>query len=352
MGCRAFYKKYILHFKQPAGTSRGVLKTKVTYFLIISHHEKIGIGECALFKGLSADDKPDYEEKLQWVCDNIQLGETQLYQELEDYPSIQIGIETAFKSFKAKNIFEIFPSKFLTAEAKIPINGLVWMGDKQFMNKQIIEKIKLGFTCIKLKIGALDFDSEIDLLQSIRQNFSNKDIEIRVDANGAFLPNEALEKLNILSQFSIHSIEQPIKQGQWQEMARLCQDSPIPIALDEELIGIHDIKTRENLLKTIQPQFIILKPSLVGGFKGSDNWITLAEDIKMGWWITSALESNIGLNAIAQYTYTKKSKLPQGLGTGGLFTNNITSPLEVSEGKLFYNKKLKWNLSNLKISNY
>lgn len=348
----AFYKKYILQFKKPAGTSRGILKTKITYFLIIKHNNKIGIGECALFKGLSIDDKPDYEKKLQWVCDNIQLGEAKLYQELCAYPSIQIGIETAFKSFKSQNIFELFPSTFITSEAKININGLVWMGDKQFMQKQIEEKIKSGFRCIKLKIGALDFKTEIELLKSIRENFSDKEIEIRVDANGAFTVKEALEKLKQLSQYAIHSIEQPIKQGQWQEMARLCEDSPIPIALDEELIGVFNTTKKENLLNTIQPHYIILKPSLIGGFKGSDNWIQLAEKQKKGWWITSALESNIGLNAIAQYTFTKNSILPQGLGTGALFTNNIPSPLTVSNGTLFYNKNLDWNLTNLKITNY
>ncbi len=339
---KATFKKYTLKFKLPSGTSRGILKTKDTYFLFIFENGKQGIGECGLFKGLSIDDCPDYEEKLQWVCNNIHLGLDQLNKELTEFPSLQIGIETAFKSLESKNKFEIYPSKFSRGEQSIPINGLVWMGNKDFMKQQISNKLKQGFTCIKMKIGAIDFTTELELLKSIRKEYSASDIELRVDANGAFSPSEALEKLKWLSEFQLHSIEQPIKQGQWQEMARLCEDTPLPIALDEELIGVFSEEQKNKLIETINPQYIILKPTLIGGFKGSDSWVLKAENNKIGWWITSALESNIGLNAIAQYTFSKNSKLPQGLGTGSLFTNNITSPLEVCNGNLQYNTNLHW----------
>jgi len=346
---KASFKTYTLTFKLPSGTSRGILKTKETYFLILEDKDKMGIGECGLFRGLSVDDRPDYEEKLQWLCENIHLSEKELYDALNEFPSIQIGLETAFKSLKAETPFEIFPSDFSRGEASIPINGLVWMGDQAFMKQQISDKLKQGFNCIKMKIGAIDFKTEIKLLKSIRKEYSASDIELRVDANGAFSPSEALDKLKYLSELQLHSIEQPIKQGQWQEMARLCEDTPLPIALDEELIGVFSEVSKQELLSTINPQYIILKPSLVGGFRGSDSWILLAKNKGIGWWITSALESNIGLNAIAQYTFSKNSTLPQGLGTGSLFTNNIDSPLEVCNGTLQYRSNRKWNLSNLNL---
>lgn len=343
----ATFKKYTLNFKRPSGTSRGVLNFKETYFLILKTEEKLGIGECGLLRGLSIDDRPDYEEKLNGLCKNIDLGENEedLYEALTEFPSIQFGVETAFKSLHSESPFELFPSEFTRGEASIPINGLVWMGDKVFMKEQISEKLKQGFTCIKMKIGAIDFKTEWELLKSIRTEFSASEVELRVDANGAFSKNEALEKLKILSDLELHSIEQPIKQGQWQEMARLCEETPLPIALDEELIGIFLEDEKINLLETIKPQFIILKASLIGGFRGSDAWIALAEKYGAGWWITSALESNVGLNAISQYTFTKNSKLPQGLGTGSLYTNNVESPLEVSSGALRYNLNEKWKFN-------
>jgi len=344
---KASFKKYKLQFKRPSGTSRGVLRTKETYFLTINDADNIGIGECGLFRGLSIDDRPDYEKKLQWVCKNIQLGEELLYQELSEYPSIQIGLETAFKSLESKDPFIMSPSEFTNGNKGIAINGLVWMGDQLFMKQQITEKIEQGFTCIKMKIGAIDFNTEVDLLKAIRKEFTESELELRVDANGAFSSLEALEKLQILSDLNLHSIEQPIKQGQWQEMALLCEKTPLPIALDEDLIGIFSDQKKQELLNTIRPQYIILKPSLIGGFRGSDSWISLAEEHKIGWWITSALESNIGLNAISQYTFLKNSTLPQGLGTGSLFTNNIPSPLEVCNGNLYYQTNKKWNLTIL-----
>ncbi|TYP98111.1 o-succinylbenzoate synthase [Tenacibaculum adriaticum] len=342
---KATFHKYILNFKQPSGTSRGVLRTKETYFLMLSDDGKQGIGECGLFRGLSVDDSLDYEEKLQWVCDNINKGLNFLLGELVDFPSIQFGLEQAFLSLKSKDQFLLFPSNFTSGKDSISINGLIWMGDRDFMKSQIKQKIKEGFSCIKMKIGAIDFEEEINLLKYIRNEFSSKDIELRVDANGAFHPSTALGKLSRLSEFDLHSIEQPIKQGQWQEMAFLCEKTPLPIALDEELIGVFSVTKKQDLLQTIQPQYIILKPSLVGGFKGSSEWIQLAEQQSIGWWITSALESNVGLNAIAQWTYTLQSKMPQGLGTGGLFTNNFESPLEVQNGCLQYSTTKKWSFN-------
>jgi o-succinylbenzoate synthase len=341
---KASYKKHLLEFKVPSGTSRGVLKTKETWFLILSEKDNQGIGECGLLRGLSIDDRPDYEEKLKWVCENIALGEDALYEALIEFPSIQFGVEMAFKSLVSNDSFNLFPSEFTTGEKDIPINGLIWMGSKHFMNEQIAEKIEQGFSCIKMKIGAIDFNSEIDLLKSMRKEFSASEIEIRVDANGAFLPSEALEKLKRLSDQDLHSIEQPIKQGQWQEMARLCEDSPLDIAMDEELIGVFSEERKVALLQTIKPQYIILKPSFIGGFIGTDTWISLAKENGIAWWVTSALESNIGLNAISQYTFTKNSKLPQGLGTGSLYTNNIPSPLEILDGSIRYSQKNNWNL--------
>jgi o-succinylbenzoate synthase len=340
---KANYKKYILNFKNPSGTSRGILRTKETWFIILTENGKIGVGETGLFRGLSIDDISDYEDKLIWVCNNIDLGLENLLKALYEFPSIQFGLEQAFLSLNSEDKFELFPSQFTRGEKSIPINGLVWMGEKDFMKNQIKEKLSIGFSCIKMKIGAIDFDTEIELLKSIRKEFSPNEIELRVDANGAFNPKDALEKLKILSELEIHSIEQPIKQGQVNDMSELCAKTPLPIALDEELIGVFSSEEKKKMLKTIKPQYIILKPSLIGGFAGSKEWINLADQTNCGWWITSALESNIGLNAIAQFTDTLQSDLPQGLGTGGLFTNNFDSPLEVKNGTLQYNPKQNWN---------
>ncbi len=345
---QANYQKYVLDFKRASGTSRGVLTQKETWFLILEKDSKKGIGECGILRGLSIDDGPDYEEKLKWVCQNIQLGKQELYDALSEFPSIQFGVEMAFLSLESQNPLELFPSDFTSNKKSIPINGLVWMGEPSYMKEQIEQKIAEGFNCIKLKIGAIDFDKELELLQFIRTHFDSKTIEIRVDANGGFSPEEALSKLNHLHRFDLHSIEQPIKQHQIAEMAALCAQTPFPIALDEELIGIFSLDDKEELLQQIKPQYIILKPSLVGGFQGTKEWITLAEKHNIGWWITSALESNIGLNAIAQFTFTLNSVLPQGLGTGGLYTNNFDSPLEVKKGQLWYKTDLNWliNLPN------
>lgn len=344
---KAIYHKHILEFKRPSGTSRGVLKTKETWYIVITHNGKQGIGECGILRTLSIDDRPDYEEKLKWTCDNIHIGVEQLWEELKEFPSIQFGVEMAFKSLYSESPFLLFPSKFTKGVDSIPINGLIWMGEKEFMKNQIVDKLNQGFDCIKMKIGAIDFEAELELLSYIRSQFSEEVIELRVDANGAFSPNEALDKLIKLHSFGLHSIEQPIRQGQSDYMMDLCERTPLPIALDEELIGVFSVTEKRNLLLTIRPQYIILKPSLIGGFKGTQEWINIAEELGIGWWITSALESNIGLSAIAQYTYTLQSKMPQGLGTGSLYTNNIEAPLLVDTGTLKYQQNKKWVVSYL-----
>ncbi|MFY0603384.1 MAG: o-succinylbenzoate synthase [Flavobacteriaceae bacterium] len=341
----ANYKKHLLTFKVPSGTSRGVLNTKETWFLVLEKGSKRGIGECGILRTLSIDDRPDYEEKLQWVCKNIHLGLETLLLETIEFPSIQFGLEQAFLSLKSNTPFTLFPSHFTNGERAIKINGLIWMGDKNYMKAQIEEKLKTGFSCIKMKIGAIDFDTELDLLASIRKEFSSQEVELRVDANGAFTPKTALEKLKKLSEFELHSIEQPIKSKQFEEMAILCEKSPLDIALDEELIGVFSVTKKKEILQIISPKYIILKPSLIGGYIGSEQWIDLAESQGVKWWITSALESDVGLNAIAQWTYTLHNKMPQGLGTGSLFTNNIESPLEVNNGQLRYNINENWNFN-------
>jgi len=342
---KATYQKYVLNFKRPSGTSRGVMNSKETWFLILEQEDKKGIGECGILRGLSADDRPDYEEKLQWTCQNIHLGKDQLWEALVEFPSIQFGVEMAFQSLASETPFLLFPSAFTQGQKNMDINGLVWMGEQEFMKQQIEEKLAEGFNCIKLKIGAIDFQKELDLLHFIRQNFDADTIEIRVDANGAFDESDTLNKLNQLSGYKLHSIEQPIAKNYTDSMAELCKNTPIPIALDEELIGVFSYDEKEALLKKIKPQYIILKPSFVGGFRGTKEWIDLAEKYQIGWWVTSALESNIGLNAIAQWTFLQQNSMPQGLGTGGLYTNNFDSPLEVKNGQLSYNANLDWKVN-------
>ncbi|EIA07217.1 o-succinylbenzoate synthase [Flavobacterium frigoris] len=342
---KATYHKYILDFKRPSGTSRGVMTEKETWFIVLEKDNKTGIGECGILRGLSVDDRPDYEAKLNWTCENIHLGEEGLWEALIAFPSIQFGVEMAFRSLNSESPFLLFPSEFTKGSKSIQINGLVWMGEAAFMRQQIEEKLAQGFHCIKLKIGAIDFEKELQLLGYIRDHFGPEKIEIRVDANGAFSLNEALVKINQLSEFKLHSIEQPIRKNHTDRMAELCKTTPLPIALDEELIGVFTLEEKEQLLKKIKPQYIILKPSFIGGFRGTKEWILLAEKHQVQWWITSALESNIGLNAIAQWTFLQHNLLPQGLGTGALYTNNFDCPLDVSEGQLWYKKDLDWNFN-------
>jgi O-succinylbenzoate synthase len=317
---------------------------KETWFIVLEKDDKMGIGECGILRGLSVDDRPDYEAKLQWTCDNIHLGKDQLWKALIEFPSIQFGVEIAFQSLAAESPFLLFPSEFTEGLKSMQINGLVWMGEETFMKEQIEEKLKQGFHCIKLKIGAIDFNKELQLLSYIREHFGPDQIEIRVDANGAFGLNEALGKITQLSEYKLHSIEQPIQKNNTDRMAELCKASPLPIALDEELIGVFKLDEKEQLLQKIKPQYIILKPSFIGGFRGTQEWISLAEKHQIKWWVTSALESNVGLNAIAQWTYLQHNLMPQGLGTGALFTNNFDCPLEVSEGQLWYRKESEWKL--------
>ena len=311
---------------------------KETWFIVIENDHKKGIGECGILRGLSCDDRPDYEEKLAWTCANIYLGVDSLWEALIEFPSIQFGVEMAFQSLASENPFLLFPSAFTNGQKSIPINGLIWMGTEAFMKQQIEAKLAEGFHCLKLKIGAIDFEEEMKLLAFIRQNFTPEQVEIRVDANGAFNITDALIKLNQLSGFELHSIEQPIQKNNTDSMSELCKNSPIPIALDEELIGVFSLQEKEQLLVKIKPQYVILKPSFVGGFRGANEWIMLAEKHHIKWWITSALESNVGLNAIAQWTFLKQNSMPQGLGTGGLYANNFECPLEVSNGLLSFNR--------------
>jgi o-succinylbenzoate synthase len=341
------YNKYVLNFKQASGTSRGILRKKETFFIEISDGLKYGIGECGLFRGLSFDDVPDFEDQLKKVCRALEDGAdvTSLY---ADYPAIRMGVEMALKSFDADEPFHLYDTPFSKGTQSISINGLVWMGSIDFMRRQVFDKIDEGYDCIKLKIGALDFNLECQLLEEIRAHYSSSLVTLRVDANGAFKPEEALEKLERLSKYELHSIEQPIAAGQFKFLKKLCAQTPIPIALDEELIGVLNVADKAAILDEIQPQYIVLKPSLLGGFTAAEEWITLAKARNIGWWITSALESNIGLNAIAQWTATLNTSMPQGLGTGGLFTNNIESPLVAEVGVLQYNKKLSWVTKQIK----
>lgn len=346
---KATFSKHTLVFKQAGGTSRGVLHQKPSWFIKVFDEVNpkiIGIGECSIIPNLSPDDFEKLEPLINKVSENIN---SYLCKDkgLKKFPSIQFGLETALIDLKNNGQQVLFPSEFTEGKDTIKINGLIWMGSKKFMQEQIKEKIKEGFKCIKLKIGALNFEDELKILKGIREEYHAENIELRLDANGAFSPTDALEKLERLSDFNIHSIEQPIKAGQFEAMAELCQKSPIPIALDEELIGVSEFENKQSLLKQIQPQFIILKPSLLGGFEKSEEWINLADENNISWWVTSALESNIGLNAIAQWTYQLQSELPQGLGTGKLFTNNIPSPLRIQEAKLFYRPEIKWDLKSI-----
>ncbi|AVM52035.1 o-succinylbenzoate synthase [Bacteroides zoogleoformans] len=339
MDCRIKIIPRVLHFKEPAGTSRGTYSTRKVWHLHFTSSafpNRVGIGECAPLPQLSCDDVPNYEDVLQDACRQVEeRGGILDTDALRDYPSILFGLETAIRHHHTGN-WGLWDTAFSRGEAGIPINGLIWMGNFNEMLVRIEAKMKAGFRCIKLKIGAIDFEEELALLRHIRTHFSSKEIELRVDANGAFSPTDATEKLKRLSELDLHSIEQPIRAGQWEEMARLTSESPLPIALDEELIGCNTPAEKRKLLAAIQPQYIILKPSLHGGIAGGNEWIEEAGRQQIGWWITSALESNIGLNAIAQWCATYDNPLPQGLGTGLLFTDNVEMPLEIRKDCLWF----------------
>ncbi len=336
---KAYIEKKIFKFKEPGGTSRGVLLEKVSFYIVIyneSTPEIKGVGECSILPNLSPDDRPNLEEKLNWVAQNINSVKDEYHSVLQEWPAIIFAVETAFLDLKngGKRIY--FDSPFLTGGFKIPINGLIWMGDIETMQKRIEDKIAEGFRCLKLKIGALEFEKELELIAEIRKNFSEKELEIRLDANGAFDINNVSNVLDKLAPLSIHSIEQPIKQGQWRDMKAVCEKSPIDIALDEELIGVNDIDLKKELIKKLKPHYIILKPSLHGGINGANEWISIAEKNSVKWWITSALESNVGLEAIDQWSASLRVDVPQGLGTGQVFEKNIESNLKVENGMLFY----------------
>lgn len=329
-----------LHFKQPAGTSRGIYTTRQVWYVLATDEKngQYGVGECAPLPQLSCDDLPDYEKILSDFClKTAQNGQLD-YEALRPYPSMLFGLETALRHLQ-KGTLQLWDTPFAQGKQGIPINGLIWMGSFDEMYQRIQEKMKAGFRCIKVKIGAIDFDKELELLRFIRQHFSPEEIELRVDANGAFTPETAPQRLEQLSQFHLHSIEQPIRAGQWKEMAKLCASTPLPIALDEELIGINTTEEKIELLETIHPQYIILKPSLHGGLHGSEEWIRLAAERKIPSWVTSALESNIGLNAIAQWCATLNPQMPQGLGTGLLFTDNIDFPLHIKNDFLWFHSE-------------
>lgn len=333
----------LLHFLQPAGTSRGVYNTRLSFYLKLTSDEQpdvVGVGECATLPDLSCDAMPpnEYERKLRTFCDEYERTGVIDYEAMRAYPSMLFGLETAVAQFNAKGSLNFFDTPFGRGEEGIPINGLVWMGTFEEMFERLEAKLKAGFRCVKLKIGAIDFDRELQLIRHIRSTFSRKDVELRVDANGSFTPEEALSRMEALVQYDIHSIEQPIKQHQWMEMARLCAATPLPIGLDEELIGVNERQKKIELLDTIRPQYIVLKPSLHGGMAGTEEWIQLARERNIGSWITSALESNVGLNAIAQLTasiYGTNIRHAQGLGTGQLFADNIEMPLKVLGDKLW-----------------
>ena len=318
------------------------MHTKDSWFVLAREKEEIvGIGECSLIEKLS----PDRPESIVEIIDH-QLRRSATSQiALDSFPAARFALETLEKSVESDHPCLLYDTPFSRGERGIEINGLIWMGSKSEMFERIKEKISEGFTCLKLKIGAIEFEDEIDLLKYIRGQFSKEDIELRVDANGAFSIDSAMEKLKRLSAFDLHSIEQPIGTGQWEEMAALCTNTPLPIALDEELIGVTSLQEKEEMLSFIRPQYIILKPSLIGGIASSEEWIELADRFDVGWWATSALEGNIGLNTIAQWMSTKDHSLPQGLGTGGLYTNNIDSPLVIRNGALWYDPQKSWDMS-------
>jgi o-succinylbenzoate synthase len=350
--------KHTLDFSFAAGTSRGVLRHKDSWFLILEDaNAQIGVGECSIIRGLSLDDEDELEMELYRVCRRLasealpasEEAVLSLASRLVEgvFPAVRFAVEMALLDLMRGGKREFFDTPFSQGEVGIPINGLIWMGDLETMMVQLVEKAGAGFTCLKMKVGSLDFEKECDVLRYIRSKYYKENLTIRVDANGAFKPSEAMAKLEILAGFGVHSIEQPISPGQWPAMQELCAQSPVPVALDEELIGVDTLHDREKLLDLLCPPFIILKPSLVGGIAATREWIALAEARGIGWWITSALESNIGLNAIAQLTSTYPVTIPQGLGTGQLYLNNIPSPLKIRKGFLYYNPAQPWDLTAL-----
>ncbi len=343
---KAKLERIDLQFINPGKTSRGTLYSKPSWILLLQDNGRIGAGECSVIPGLNPEYDEDYENRLLQLVNQINSGNVPDLIDLDPWPSIRFGLEMALTDLKQQPCGVLFPSDFTKGKEGIPINGLIWMGSKEEMQQRIAEKLDQGFRVLKLKVGALDFEEELSLLKSIRSQFSPADLEIRLDANGAFSPDDALEKLKKLKTFHIHSIEQPVKPRQWDAMAGLCESSPIAIALDEELIGVHTIQDKQELLDHVGPHFIILKPSLLGGFEKSSEWIDAATRSGVGWWATSALESNIGLSAIAQWVFTYKSTMVQGLGTGGVFSNNYVAPVYLRNSTLRFDPSRKIEVVN------
>ena len=348
---------YTLSFKFDAKTSRGSLSEHKTWFLKVwdSSNPRIeGHGECAPFEGLSIDDIPDFDQQLRTSLRKIEgarppqdLEQIDRYVSYidEQLPAVRFGLETALRDLYYGGKMKVFDSGFYNDHRSIDINGLVWMGDKETMLEGLELKILSGFECVKVKIGGIDFEDELDIIRDARDMIDRDDLNIRVDANGAFDETNVNDALDALAGLGVHSIEQPVKPGQWDLLARLARTSPVPIALDEELIGIHSFEEKKKLLNHIKPQFIVLKPTLLGGFKATAEWISLAREQNIDWWVTSALESNIGLNAICQFTTQYELDIPQGLGTGELYTNNIPSPLTMLNGCIFLDNQKHWYLN-------
>ncbi|MBO8414900.1 MAG: o-succinylbenzoate synthase [Proteobacteria bacterium] len=329
-----------LYFKFKAGTSRGVYTSRDTYFIAMFEDGELkGVGECAPLRGLSAEykNKANFEQHLAQFVARANKDESFSLSELTGWSSILCAFETALMHGGRQSL-KLFDNDFTQGKADLKINGLIWMGSYAEMQKRIEEKLASGFKCLKLKIGAIDFDKELELLRLIRQDYPASVLTLRVDANGAFGVDEAMDKLEALSRFELHSIEQPIKAGQWDALARLCASSPVPVALDEELIGLNSTEDKLRLLESVRPQYLVIKPSLHGGLRSTLEWTNLAREHNIGLWITSALESNLGLNMLAQLTSSLKLEGYQGLGTGQLYTNNLPFPaLELTGENLHFN---------------
>ncbi len=343
---RIAYQEF--QFLRPAATSRGTYLKKDVKYIILYHTDEpsiAGIGECSLLPGLSFDDNKGFETRLKQTIERINQGDYGTDPTLSDWPSINFALETAWKDIRMNGSKVLYPSRFTEGKDSIGINGLIWMGTREDILKQIRHKLEDGFSCLKLKVGAMHFDDELELLENLRKEYPADELEIRLDANGAFKPRQAPEMIKRLSEFDIHSIEQPIPKGHGETMAALCATSPIPIALDEELIGRHNFNDRKMILDTLKPQYLVLKPGLLGGLASCAEWIRLAMERDTGWWITSSLETNIGLNAIAQWTYTLKNTMAHGLSTGSLYAGNIHSPLYLYGDRLYYDPDIKWDLS-------
>lgn len=344
----ATYKKYTLVFKIPARTSRGDMLTRDVFFLRLADEEnpeRIGLGECGPLAGLSIDDRPDFEAKLAQVCHHLNNGHLPADLALTDFPALAFGLEMALLDWQGGGQRQLFENDFSVGQANLPTHGLIWMADRIGMLAQIRQKVGQGFKCLKFKVGALDFEEECHLLAEIRRLYPADQMELRLDANGAFTSDNALARLAALAEFDIDALEQPLKPGQWLILADLCRQSPIPIALDEELIGINDIATKRALLKTIRPQYIVLKPSLLGGLAAAEEWIIQAESLGIGWWVNSMLESNIGLNAICQWVGSLDTRVIQALGSGQLYTNNIPAPIKLNGTGLVYDLDHSWDVT-------